>query len=83
VPRAELDRLYPAIVADFRREYRLDLLGADARLGAETFLLLLSGLSSRSVLWSQVASERRAEEQRPLEGEAAEAALVEFFGGRR
>ena len=80
MPRAELARLYPLLVADFQREYRLDLLGADCRLGSRRFLMLVSGLSAGSLLWQRIDSHERAQEALPLEGDAAEQAVLEFFG---
>ena len=71
MPRAALAQHYPAVVADFQREYGLDLLGADRRMGAGRFLILVSGLSPQSVLWSQI-------KEQPLEGEAAEQAFREW-----
>jgi hypothetical protein len=69
MPRAALARRYPALVADFQREYGLDLLGAESRMGAPRFLMLVSGLSPSSLVWSQ---------QEPLAGEAAEKAFKEW-----
>lgn len=81
MPRADLARLYPLLVADFQREYGVDLLGAHRRMGAARFLLLVQGLSASSLLWGQIGLTHRAEANRPLEGEDATRALRAFFAG--
>lgn len=57
--------------ADFAREYGLDLMRAAQTMSWRRFLVLVRGLSSRSAYreW------RQSERQKPLEGEAAGAAV--------
>lgn len=68
-------------MADFLREYRLDLLGADRRLGWRRFRILVAGLKHDATFWVAVESDRRVEAARPLEGKAAERLAERFFGG--
>lgn len=71
VPRSALAEHYGALVADFQAHYGLDLYGAEARMGAHRFTLLVSGLPPTSRFWSQVVPSEPS-----LTGEAAEQAFA-------
>ena len=48
-------------------------------MGARRFLLLVGGLQASSLVWQQVQAQRRADADRPLEGDDAVRALHDFF----